>query len=133
MMKKKAMETIQAPPAVGSYSQGIQSGEWLFLSGQIPLDPVTGIMVAGDVAIQTQQIMENMQAVLASAGADFSHLVKVTIYLVNLADFPIVDRVYARYLVPPFPARATVGVAALPKGAAVEIEGVARLGKGWLD
>ncbi|MBF0358933.1 MAG: hypothetical protein HQL70_10020 [Magnetococcales bacterium] len=124
---KQPIVTTGAPEAVGAYSQAIRSGEWLFLSGQIGLDPANVQLVSGGVAVQTAQIMKNIAGVLAEAGGDFSNLVKVTIYLVDIADFSGVDAVYASYLAPPFPARATVGVAALPKGALVEIECIARI------
>ena len=122
-----AVQTPKAPQAIGPYSQGVQAGEWFFISGQIPLDPESGALLAGDLICQTEQVMENLAAILAAAGTDFHSLVKTTIYLVDLTDFEIVNEVYARYLQPPFPARATVGVAALPKGARVEIEAVAYL------
>ncbi len=124
---KQPIATLSAPEAVGAYSQAIRSGEWLFLSGQIGLDPANGQLVSGGVAVQTEQIMKNIAGVLAEAGGDFSNLLKVTIYLVDMADFAGVDSVYASSLAPPFPARATVGVAALPKGALVEIECIARI------
>jgi 2-iminobutanoate/2-iminopropanoate deaminase len=124
---KQPIATKSAPEAIGAYSQAIRSGEWLFLSGQIGLDPANGQLVSGGVVVETEQIMKNIAGVLAEAGGDFSSLVKVTIYLVNIADFAGVDSVYASSLVPPFPARATVGVASLPKGALVEIECIARI------
>ena len=125
--KIHAIQTSGAPQAIGPYSQGVRAGAWLFLSGQVPLDPETGTLVAGDMARQTERVMENLKAVLTTAGADFSQVVKTTIYLVDLADFSVVNEIYARYLTPPFPARATVGVAALPRGAGVEVEATAWL------
>jgi 2-iminobutanoate/2-iminopropanoate deaminase len=124
---KKQIATDSAPQAVGSYSQAVQSGEWLFLSGQIALDPVSGLLVGESAVEQADRVLKNILAVLQAAGGDFSNLLKVTIFLVDLADFAGVDSVYSSYLKPPYPARATVGVAALPKGALIEIEAMARL------
>lgn len=118
-----------APRAIGPYSQAIEArgARTLWLSGQIPLDPATGEMVAGDVAAQTARVMENLGAVLAAAGAGFHHVVKCTIYLADLADFAKVNEVYGRHFQKDPPARATVQVAALPRGARVEIDAVAVL------
>jgi 2-iminobutanoate/2-iminopropanoate deaminase len=118
-----------APRAIGPYSQAIEArgARTLWLSGQIPLDPATGEMVAGDVAAQTARVMENLGAVLAAAGAGFHHVVKCTIYLADLADFAKVNEVYGRHFPKDPPARATVQVAALPRGARVEIDAVAVL------
>ncbi|MEO5365929.1 MAG: Rid family detoxifying hydrolase [Magnetococcus sp. WYHC-3] len=125
---KQAISTDGAPRAIGPYSQAVRSGKWLFLSGQIALDPSTGMLVGpDDVAAQTIRVMENLKAVLAAAGAGLDSVVKTTLYLVDLGDFAVVNTLYERYLTPPFPARATVQVAALPRGARVEIEAVARL------
>ena len=119
------IETNQAPAAIGPYSQAMQAGELVFLSGQIPLEPVTGELVAGGIEAQTRQVMSNLAAVLAAAGLDYACLVKTTIYLVDLGDFATVNRIYGECFGPVPPARATVQVAALPKGALIEIEGVA--------
>ncbi len=118
-----------APRAIGPYSQAIEvrGARTLWLSGQIPLDPATGEMVAGDVAAQTARVMENLGAVLAAAGAGFHHVVKCTIYLADLGDFAKVNEVYGRHFPRDPPARATVQVAALPRGAKVEIDAVAVL------
>ncbi len=124
---KKPVATDGAPRAVGSYSQAVLSGDLLFLSGQIALDPKSAVLVGDDAPAQAHRVMRNLGAVLERAGADFGNLLKVTIYLVDLADFQAVDAVYSGYLKPPYPARATVGVAALPKGALVEMEAVARI------
>lgn len=126
-MTLQAIDTAAAPAAIGPYSQAVVAGGLVFLSGQIPLDPVTGQVVAGGIAEQTRQVMQNLAAVLAAAGADFSCLVKTTIYLTDLADFAVVNGIYGEYFSGTFPARATVQVAALPKGVAVEIEGIACL------
>jgi 2-iminobutanoate/2-iminopropanoate deaminase len=122
---KQPIATSSAPAAIGPYSQGIGAGSLVFLSGQIPLDPATGALVAGDIAAQTQRVMENLRAVLAAAGCTFQHVVRTTIYLVDLGHFAAVNEAYGRYFEAPFPARATVQVAALPKGAQVEIDAIA--------
>ncbi len=118
-----------APRAIGPYSQAVaaRGARTLWLSGQIPLDPATGEMIQGDVAAQTERVMENLAAVLAAAGAGFHHVVKCTIYLADLADFAAVNEVYGRRFPKDPPARATVQVAALPRGARVEIDAVAVL------
>ena len=119
------IETNQAPAAIGPYSQAVQAGSLVFLSGQIPLEPASGELVAGGIEAQTRQVLANLQAVLTAAGLDFASLVKTTIYLVDLGDFATVNRLYGECCGAVPPARATVQVAALPKGALVEIEGVA--------
>jgi 2-iminobutanoate/2-iminopropanoate deaminase len=123
------MQTVQsdgAPRAIGPYSQAVKTGGGLlFLSGQIPLDPATGALVPGDIRAQTSRVMENLGAVLSAAGLSFSHVVKTTIYLVDLVDFAAVNEVYGQRFPNAPPARATVQVAALPKGARVEIDAVA--------
>jgi 2-iminobutanoate/2-iminopropanoate deaminase len=124
---KQVIATQNAPAAIGPYSQAIRAGQTLYLSGQIPLDPSTGQIVEGDVRVQTLQVMMNLQAVLEAAGTDFAALVKTTIFLRDLADFAVVNEVYASFLKPPFPARATVQVARLPREVAVEIDGIAVL------
>ncbi len=124
---KQAIATTSAPAAIGPYSQAIRAGQTLYLSGQIPLDPATGQIVEGDVRAQTLQVMQNLQAVLQAAGTGFPSLVKTTIFLRDLADFAVVNEVYASFLTPPFPARATVQVARLPRDVAVEIDGIAVL------
>ncbi|MBF0383363.1 MAG: RidA family protein [Magnetococcales bacterium] len=124
---KQPISSKLAPQAVGSYSQAIKSGDMLFLSGQIAIDHQTNQLVTGGVAAQANQIMRNISAVLMEAGCDFNNLLKVTIYLVDIGDFAKVDAVYSSYLTPPYPARATVGVASLPKGTLVEIEAIARV------
>lgn len=128
-MTRRAVSTHQAPAAIGPYSQAIVSGELIFLSGQIPLDPATGEIVPGDIEAQTRRVLDNLGAVLSEAGADFGDLLKTTIYLVDLVDFAAVNRVYAECFTKDPPARATVQVAALPKGARVEIDGIARLAR----
>ena len=129
-MPREIISTKDAPRAIGPYSQGVVAAgaRMLFCSGQIPLDPTTGEMVgAGDVRVQTEQVMQNLGAVLAAAGASFGAVTKTTIYLADLQDFGAVNEVYGRYFPANPPARATVEVAGLPKGALVEIEAIAVL------
>ncbi|MBF0455997.1 MAG: hypothetical protein HQL72_14420 [Magnetococcales bacterium] len=126
---KRSINSTQAPQAVGAYSQAIESGGLVFISGQIALDPASGLLIGEDTVSQARQVMENLKGIVTAAGGDWSHLVKVTIYLVDLADFQAVDALYSSYLSPPYPARATVGVAALPKGARIEIDAIAHLGR----
>lgn len=126
-MNKKVITTPAAPAAIGPYSQAIQTGDLLFCSGQIPLDPATGDMVDGGIEEQTRQVLGNLGEVLKAAGANYDDLVKTTIYLTDLAHFPLVNDIYAGYVGACAPARATVEVSALPKGALVEIDGIARL------
>ena len=121
-MKREVIRTEQAPAAIGPYSQAVRLGPWLFLSGQIALDPRTGALVPGGAAEQAERCLENARAVLAAAGAGFGDVVRATLYLSSMADFEAVNRVYARFFPDPPPARSTVQVAALPRGAAVEIE-----------
>ena len=124
----KAIATSDAPAAIGPYSQAVRAGDMLFLSGQIPLDPATGEVVAGDVTTQAERVMKNLGAVLRAAGCDFDKVVKTTIYLIDLKSFQDVNAVYAKYFNgSTLPARATVQVAALPRGAQVEIDAVAVL------
>jgi 2-iminobutanoate/2-iminopropanoate deaminase len=125
---KTVIATTTAPQAIGPYSQAIAAGGFVFLSGQIPLDPATGEMVSGDIRVETERVLENLAAVLQAAGADFSHVVRTTIFLTNLADFAVVNETYAKRFTAAPPARATVQVAALPRGARVEIDAVAYKG-----
>lgn len=125
-MAHQPVSTAKAPKAIGPYSQAVQaSGKLTFLSGQIPIDPATGELVAGDVIAQTERVMQNLGAVLEAGGLDFSHVTRCGIFLVDLADFAKVNEVYGRYFKGPPPARATVQVTALPKGARVEIDAIA--------
>jgi len=121
----KPISTPHAPAAIGPYSQAVEQQGVVYCSGQIALDPASGQLVAGGTAVEAERVLENLKAVLAAAGLGFEHVVKVTIYLVDLADFATVNDIYGRYVREPFPARATVGVAALPRGARVEIDAVA--------
>jgi 2-iminobutanoate/2-iminopropanoate deaminase len=120
---KKEILTKEAPAPIGPYSQAIDTGSFVFCSGQIPLDPVTGEVVgAGDVEAQTRQVMKNISAVLKEAGANFNQIAKTTIFLKNMGDFPKVNPIYGEHFQAPFPARSTVEVARLPKDVLVEIE-----------
>ena len=125
-MANTVISTDKAPAAIGPYSQAIAAGDLLFTSGQIPLDPATGQMVQGDVRAQTERVMENLAAVLAAAGASFESVVKATIFVQDLGDFATVNEVYGKRFSRNPPARSTVQVAALPRGAKVEIELIAR-------
>ncbi|MDB4987194.1 MAG: putative endoribonuclease [Myxococcaceae bacterium] len=120
---RSVVSTPNAPGAIGPYSQAIRAGQFVFLSGQIPLDPDSGAMVGGDdVEAQTVQVMKNLAAVLLAAGSSFGQVVKSTIFLTDLGDFAVVNRIYGAHFPSEPPARATVQVAALPRGAKVEIE-----------
>ena len=122
---KNAVVSDAAPAAIGPYSQAVQSDRWLFLSGQIGLDPATGNLVAGGVREQTEQTLKNLEAVLSAGGSDLAGVLKTTVYMTDLAQFPVMNEVYAKRFPPPFPARATLQVSALPKGALIEIDAVA--------
>jgi 2-iminobutanoate/2-iminopropanoate deaminase len=122
---KQAFSTAGAPKAIGPYSQAIRVGQLLFLSGQVALDPSTGQMLDGDAAAQTRRAMDNLAAVLAAAGLSFADVARTTIYLADMGDFATVNEVYGSYFAEPFPARATVQVARLPKDARVEIDAIA--------
>jgi 2-iminobutanoate/2-iminopropanoate deaminase len=122
----KAVRSPAAPAPIGPYSQALESAEWLFCSGQIGLDARTGELVAGGIREEARQALENLEHVLREAGLGFGEVVKTTLYLVELAEFAAVNEIYAEFVRPPYPARATVGVAALPRGARVEVEAIAR-------
>lgn len=123
-MQKKIIATPDAPQAIGPYSQAVAHGNTVYLSGQIALDPKTMELGGGDCRAQAEQVFANLAAVARAAGGTLDDAVRVTIYLTNLADFPVVNEVMARWFREPFPARATVGVAALPRGAVVEVDAV---------
>ena len=128
MAKKKSKEAIstsEAPAAIGPYSQAVSAGGFLFLSGQIPIEPTTGETVTGSVSIQTRRVLENLKAVLEEAGLTTDSVVKTTVYMTDLSEFAAMNEVYAEYFTEPYPARATVEVRALPKGVAVEMDAVA--------
>lgn len=124
-MTRKIIHSDHAPAAIGPYSQAVRVGNTLYLSGQTPLDPSTGELVAGDISAQATQVFENLKAVLGAAGASFEHVVRVGIYLTDLGNFAAVNEVMKRYFQQPYPARSTIGVASLPRAAAVEIDLVA--------
>ncbi len=123
-MRRQPIDSAAAPAAIGTYSQAIRHADWVFLSGQIPLDPATGDLVDGDMGRQIRQVFDNLSAVAEAAGAHLADAVKVTLYLVDLSHFATVNEVMAEYFPEPFPARAVVGVAALPKGAQVEADAI---------
>ena len=122
---KKIISTSEAPAAIGPYSQAVRSGNFLFCSGQIPLDPKSGQIVPGDIAAQTRRVLDNIAAVLKAEGLAFDNVVKTTIFLTSLGDFQTVNEIYGSYFKSQPPARSTVQVSALPKGANVEIEVIA--------
>ena len=127
-MSRHAIHTDQAPEAIGTYSQAVRSGDTIWLSGQIPLVPDTMELVEGGMEAQIRQVFDNLQAVARAAGAGLDAVVKLNVYLTDLAHFPLVNQVMAEYFQTPYPARAAVGVAALPKGAAVEMDAVLAVG-----
>jgi reactive intermediate/imine deaminase len=126
-MPRTPIHTPRAPQAIGTYSQAVRVGGTVYLSGQIPLDPATGELVAGDTEAQVRRVFDNLRAVAQAAGGELTHVAKLTVYLTDLAHFALVNRVMAEYFSPPYPARAAVGVAALPRGAVVEIDGILEL------
>lgn len=128
MAPLKPIATTHAPGAIGPYSQAIQAGDFLFLSGQIGLNPSTGQIVDGGIAEQTHQVLKNLGAVLNEAGASYERVVKTTVYLVDMTEFAEMNEIYGTYFKPPAPARATIQAAALPRGVRVEIDVVAFLG-----
>ena len=128
MMKKESVLSDRAPAPVGPYSQAVKAGGFLFLSGQVALNPATGKMVDGDVVAHTRQIMANLEAVLAAAGVSLADVVKTTIFLTDMGDFGAVNEVYGEYFTEDPPARSCVQVAALPMGVPIEIEMIAILG-----
>lgn len=124
-MKLKVIATDKAPAAIGPYSQAVQAGGLLFCSGQIPLDPATGEIIAGDVAAQARQVMNNIAAMLAAADTTFDNVIKTTIYLTDMADFAVVNEIYGGFFPGHKPARSTVAVKSLPRGALLEVEIIA--------
>lgn len=125
-MARKHVEAASAPKAIGPYSVAIWAGDLLYLSGQTPLDPATGQLVQGDVAAQTHRAFDNLESVLRDAGLTMDHVIKCNVYLVDMADFAAMNGAYEKRFKPPYPARTTVAVKALPRDARVEIEMVAR-------
>lgn len=127
-MKREIIRTDRAPQAIGTYSQAVRVGNTVYLSGQIPLVPETMEMVAGDMEAQIHRVFDNLRAVARAAGGELQDIVKLNVFLTDLANFPLVNRVMADYFSEPYPARAAVGVAALPKDAGVEMDAVMELG-----
>lgn len=126
-MSKQIINTTNAPAAIGPYSQAVKSGNLLFVSGQIPIDPATGNLVSGSIEEETHRVMKNLQAILTEAAADFSHVLKATIFIKSMNDFGKINEVYASYFTGNYPARETVEVARLPKDVNVEISVIASL------
>jgi 2-iminobutanoate/2-iminopropanoate deaminase len=126
-VESTTIKTADAPSAIGPYSQGIVSGGFLFTAGQIALDPPTGSIIEGDVSAQADRVMKNLTAVLKAAGSDWRHVVKTTVYLRDMADFPKLNDVYAQHVGDARPARSTVAVAGLPRNVLVEIDCIARI------
>jgi reactive intermediate/imine deaminase len=123
-MSKEPIHTQRAPAAIGPYSQAIRAGSTVYLSGQIPLDPATMELVKGDIRAEIRQVFDNLVAVSEAAGGSLDNAVRLTVYLTDLANFPIVNEIMAEYCREPYPARAAIGVAQLPRGAAVEVDGI---------
>ena len=126
-MARSIVATDRAPQAIGTYSQAVRCGDTLYVSGQIPLDPATGELVQGEVEAQIRRVFDNLAAILAAAGSDFSAVAKLNVFLTDLGHFASVNKVMAEYFAEPYPARAAIGVAALPRGAAVEMDCIAVL------
>lgn len=123
-MAKQAIQTKDAPASIGTYSQAIRAGNTIYLSGQIPLDPKSMQLVTGDTRAEIERVFDNLAAVAAAAGASLENAVRITVYLTDLKNFTLVNEVMAEYFKEPYPARAAIGVAALPRGAAVEVDAV---------
>jgi reactive intermediate/imine deaminase len=126
-MSKHIISTTLAPSAIGTYSQAVRVGNTLWVSGQIPLDPVTKELVDGDMEAQVRRVFENLKAIVVAAGSQLDDVVKVTIFLIDLSHFALVNKIMAEYFREPYPARAAVGVASLPRAAQVEVECIAAL------
>jgi reactive intermediate/imine deaminase len=126
-MSKQIISTPHAPAAIGPYSQAVRVGNTIWVSGQIPLDPATKELIKGDMEAQVRRVFENLKAIVTAAGAKFDDVVKVTVFLIDLSHFALVNKVMAEYCREPYPARAAVGVAALPRGAQVEVECIVAL------
>ncbi|HSN70915.1 MAG TPA: RidA family protein [Steroidobacteraceae bacterium] len=124
-MTRSIIATKAAPAAIGTYSQAVRCGDTLYVSGQIPLDPATGELITGDVEAQVRRVFDNLAAILEAAGTDFGSVAKVNVFLTDLGHFQLVNRVMAEYFAEPYPARAAIGVAALPRGATVEMDCIA--------
>ena len=123
-MKRTVISTKNAPAAIGTYSQAVKAGDTVYLSGQIPLDPASGQMIAGDVRAQITRVFDNLAAVAKASGGSLADVAKLNVFLTDLANFPLVNEIMAKYFNEPYPARAAIGVAALPRNAAVEMDAV---------
>ena len=121
-MSRTIIHTPDAPAAIGTYSQAVRSGNTVYVSGQIPLDPKSGQLISGDIDAEIRRVFDNLKAIATAAGGSLDHVVKLTVFLTDLTHFPRVNEIMATYFAQPYPARAAVGVAALPKGARVEME-----------
>jgi reactive intermediate/imine deaminase len=126
-MPRTIISTAAAPKAVGTYSQAVKCGSTLYVSGQIPLDPASGELVQGPMEAQIRRVFDNLKAILVAAGGDFSHVAKLNVFLTDLSHFALLNKIMAEYFEEPFPARAAIGVASLPRGAQVEMDCVAEL------
>ena len=127
-MTRQIISTPDAPQAIGTYSQAVRVGPTVYISGQIPLDPATGTLVSGDIELEIRRVFDNLSAIAKAAGGSLQHAVRVTVYLTDLANFAKVNEIMAQYFDQPYPARAAVGVASLPRGAAFEAEAVMVIG-----
>ena len=127
-MQKKSIKTTEAPEAIGPYSQAIRIGDFLYTSGQISLDPKTMEMITGNIELETEKVLQNIEAILSAEGLNFGHVIKTTVYLTDLSEFTRMNQVYEKFFSNTKPARACVQVAALPKGARIEIDCIAWLG-----
>ena len=126
-MTRSIISTPNAPQAIGTYSQAVKCGNTVYVSGQIPLDPKTGQLVTGDTEAQIRRVFENLKAIVAAAGGDFSHVAKLNVFLADLAHFQLVNKIMSEYFREPYPARAAVGVVALPRGAQIEMDCIVEL------
>ena len=126
-MTRTIISTPHAPGAIGTYSQAVKCGTTVYVSGQIPLDPSTGQLVTGDMELQIRRVFDNLKAIISAAGGNFSHVAKLNVFLTDLQHFAAVNKIMSEYFSEPYPARAAVGVAALPRGAAVEMDCILEL------
>lgn len=126
-MSRSIISTPNAPQAIGTYSQAVKCGNTVYVSGQIPLDPKTGDLVQGEMAVHVRRVFDNLKAIINAAGGDFSHVAKLNVFLTDLGNFALVNKIMAEYFTQPYPARAAIQVAALPKGATVEMDCVVEL------
>ena len=126
-MSRSIIKTPNAPQAIGTYSQAVKCGNTVYVSGQIPLDPKTGDLVQGEMEVQVRRVFDNLNAIINAAGGDFSQVAKLNVFLTDLSNFALVNKVMAEYFTQPYPARAAIQVAALPKGATVEMDCVVEL------